>query len=79
MNSDDKRIGISLCLTSMAAYAIQDGITKVLVSGIPATQIVMIRCWVLLLLFGERLELSLVIGAVLLVVGGLLLFGRLKG
>ncbi|WP_420030619.1 DMT family transporter [Pseudomonas oryzihabitans] len=49
MNSDDKRIGISLCLTSMAAYAIQDGITKVLVSGIPATQIVMIRCWVLLL------------------------------
>jgi len=34
----------------MAAYAIQDGITKVLVSGIPATLIVMIRCWVLLLL-----------------------------
>jgi len=50
MKADDKGSGITLCVLSMAAYALQDGITKVLVSGIPATQIVMIRCWVLLLL-----------------------------
>jgi len=50
MTTEKKGRAITFCLTSMAAYAIQDGITKVLVNGIPATQIIMIRCWVLLLL-----------------------------
>lgn len=42
-------IGIGLCLLSMFVFAMQDGITKVLVKDLPIAELVMVRYWFFLL------------------------------
>lgn len=45
----DIRIGIGLCLLSMFIFAMQDGLTKILVKDLPVVQMVMVRYWFFLL------------------------------
>lgn len=43
---DSTRRGVLLCLLSMFVFAVQDGVTKVLVQDMAVAQVVMVRYWV---------------------------------